>query len=928
MHKQVFISIIFLLFSLFSNAQVTVLDDFTDNNYTANPVWTVVSGTNPSVTTGSLVTTISAALAMSTPFTTPCSCWTIDLKSSSSFNSNIFRYYFLLKDSNDPNNATADGYYVQYSSTAGDIWLFRLDNGVRTQIGYYNGSGALTALTALTTISICVDASGNYIVSVGGTSRITVTDNTYSPSVVQYQVIETISTGAYTWTIDNITYAPSCFNPTSAGVIANAQSFCGSFDPTTITSTSSASGQSGTLEYKWQSSIISSVSSFSDIASSNTTTYDPSSITQTTWYKRLARVTCKPDWIGAAESNVIEMTVSNAISVNGSPLNDTVYNQLGNASFGISTTFTQGVSIQWQTNVSGAWVNVSNGGYYSGATTNTLNVTNPIYSMSTYQYRAVLTNACGTVNSVPATLYVLPIFTFSNNTSAACGSWGTSSTVSECLTRTITVSGFGTLNTTTNQLTQINLSLGSSACKRDLSTYDFSLTSPSGTVYNFITNFEGVSSIPAWINIKFRDHPALERVSEFSSPANWFPYSIGYYAVATDNSFGSTFSGQAANGDWVFTMCEQDNDANNIAFNSVELVFGKKIQVNDVTGSTANDDCSAASCIGADGIVTIGTNNGYSGSDSNFPGTTTDGCSWNGANNNSAWFKFVASTTSAKITLSGITSGSGGDETQLIVFARSGGCSSGAYTVPTGGCADNETYNNASYVGAQTSGNPYLNGISGNAEFNLSGLTVDQTYYLYIDGNGGSASQFYIEIPNGCKTCNTLLPIQLTNFDYSCNTEKIKLTWLTASEINNDYFTVLGSTDAIEWIDVAKIRGSGNSTKTNFYEFDVPKQFNHLKYFKLAQNDFDGAFKYSNILFIDCELYNQISFFPNPFNDELNFNINSNIPVYYQITNILGQQVVSGFVSKDNSRVILNNLVADIYFLKINNSKTYKIIKY
>jgi predicted outer membrane repeat protein len=105
------------------------------------------------------------------------------------------------------------------------------------------------------------------------------------------------------------TVSPPCSNPTSGGTIGNAQSNCGSYDPSAITSLTLPTGHTGTLEYKWQLSITSSSSGFSDIASSNSSTYDPSTITQTTWYKRIARVSCMSDWTGAAESGVVAMTV-------------------------------------------------------------------------------------------------------------------------------------------------------------------------------------------------------------------------------------------------------------------------------------------------------------------------------------------------------------------------------------------------------------------------------------------------------------------------------------------------------------------------------------------------------------------------------------------------------------------------------------------
>ena len=102
-----------------------------------------------------------------------------------------------------------------------------------------------------------------------------------------------------------------CLSPTAGGTIAAAQSGASSFDPDAFTSSSAASGDyyGGTLEYKWQSSTTSSTAGFSDIVSSNSDVYDPGSLTQTTWFKRLARVDCKSDWTEAVESNVLTVTV-------------------------------------------------------------------------------------------------------------------------------------------------------------------------------------------------------------------------------------------------------------------------------------------------------------------------------------------------------------------------------------------------------------------------------------------------------------------------------------------------------------------------------------------------------------------------------------------------------------------------------------------
>ncbi len=100
----------------------------------------------------------------------------------------------------------------------------------------------------------------------------------------------------------------SCGNPTTGGSITDNQTGCAPFTPATINNSAFPTGYIGTLEYKWQSSTTGSSSGFSDISSSNLASYSSGSISQTTWFKRIARVTCA-SWTGAPESNVIMVTV-------------------------------------------------------------------------------------------------------------------------------------------------------------------------------------------------------------------------------------------------------------------------------------------------------------------------------------------------------------------------------------------------------------------------------------------------------------------------------------------------------------------------------------------------------------------------------------------------------------------------------------------
>jgi hypothetical protein len=506
--------------------------------------------------------------------------------------------------------------------------------------------------------------------------------------------------------------------------------------------------------------------------------------------------------------------------------------------------------------------------------------------------------------------------TFSNTTVSSTGSWDVT------LNKTIVVSGIGVLSSAASVLKQVNIHLGGpSESTRNFGTYTIKLISPAAG--NPSITIVSTSSFPTTFytefDSKFRDHSSLQFPSTTAGSDLACPWDIGYYRTVTSNDF-STFNGTNANGTWTISISETSSSSG-AKFDSADLIFGNPFIIS--SANISNNSCSAPQCVDAVSIMTVNINttvNGYTGNNSTDPNVVAplpSGCNWNGSRDNTSWFFFRPSGTAAKITVSGIQ-----DAIQALVVNPTNNCTSGSQTVPTGGCpisAVNDTYNSPRYTGSA--------GSSANLQFNLSGLTAGSNYYLVVDGVGGNVSNLYIELMGGLTTCSILLPIELTNFDYSCNHEFLKLEWITATETNNSHFTILGSTDANEWLEVGIVNGAGNSLNTINYNYNVPAEFYGLKYFKLSQTDFDGTTSFSRILFADCEKHNHVDFFPNPFSNELNFKINSNASVSYEITTVLGQIVNSGYVSKENSLISLENLAADIYFIKINNSKVHKIIK-
>jgi hypothetical protein len=94
----------------------------------------------------------------------------------------------------------------------------------------------------------------------------------------------------------------------------------------------------------------------------------------------------------------------------------------------------------------------------------------------------------------------------------------------------------------------------------------------------------------------------------------------------------------------------------------------------------------------------------------------------------------------------------------------------------------------------------------------------------------------------------TPLPIELTVFKSTQTTEGIELFWQTASELNNDFIAVEHSADGVNFREIGRKIGKGNSNDLNSYRFTDVKPENGTNFYRLRQVDFDGTTTYSDII--------------------------------------------------------------------------------
>ena len=119
---------------------------------------------------------------------------------------------------------------------------------------------------------------------------------------------------------------------------------------------------------------------------------------------------------------------------------------------------------------------------------------------------------------------------------------------------------------------------------------------------------------------------------------------------------------------------------------------------------------------------------------------------------------------------------------------------------------------------------------------------------ITITGLAEGSYTFTVTNADGCESAPTdvilldqNLPIELLTFKASCNADAVLIEWSTASETNNNYFTLEKSNDGNIWAYVATIIGAGNSISIKNYFFNDIATSDATTYYRLSQTDFDGS---------------------------------------------------------------------------------------
>jgi len=291
---------------------------------------------------------------------------------------------------------TATSFDIPYTVTSGSPNQYSITATTNALPSFNNVSNAtLTSSPISVTIPATIAGSYNFDLAIRNSS-----DN--CPK-----------TYAFSLTVSDI-------NP---GTIGSDQTICEATNAAILTSSAASSGGTGSVTYEWYKSITSSTSGFVAIASSNSLTYAPGTLTQTSYFYRKATDASN----NTANSNVIAVTITPA-SVGGTLAGSTAVCS-GTNSTTLTLSGNTGSITKWQS---------STAADFTGTVTDIVNTTTSLTASNltaTTYYRAVVqSGSCTAANSGTASITITPASVGGTLTGSTAVCSGTNST-------TLTLSG-------------------------------------------------------------------------------------------------------------------------------------------------------------------------------------------------------------------------------------------------------------------------------------------------------------------------------------------------------------------------------------------------------------------------------------------------------------------------------------------------------
>lgn len=210
---------------------------------------------------------------------------------------------------------------------------------------------------------------------------------------------------------------------------------------------------------------------------------------------------------------------------------------------------------------------------------------------------------------------------------------------------------------------------------------------------------------------------------------------------------------------------------------------------------------------------------------------------------------------------------------------------------------------------------------SGGAKFNNSNN--------YTASNIGTESDLAADDPGlYALTLGKTLPVEFLYVRAEGGNGNVAIRWATASEKNNDYFTVQRSVDGKEYVELARVEGAGTITGKTEYAYTDNQPVFGSAYYRIQQTDDNGDTAYSPIAKSTTtaqQTSESFSVYPNPSQGQFRLDLRSTgselvtITVFNDHGSAVYQSTMQGGLSA-NDPIDLMAMSRGIYIVEVKSS--------
>jgi hypothetical protein len=174
------------------------------------------------------------------------------------------------------------------------------------------------------------------------------------------------------------------------------------------------------------------------------------------------------------------------------------------------------------------------------------------------------------------------------------------------------------------------------------------------------------------------------------------------------------------------------------------------------------------------------------------------------------------------------------------------------------------------------------------------------------------------------------MPVEFIWVKATTDNNHVNVSWSTASETNNNFFTIERSNNGIAFETLATENGAGNSNSILTYHFKDIDPISGINYYRIKHTDYDGKYAYSVIEVVKISPDETgFSVFPNPVKSGANLQViplNSVGDYTLAIYSVTGQKFSDYSANESTSVAIDESIPKGIYYI-VASMKTEKHIE-